>query len=140
MATVRVVIFDHVLDEMHAPGGMVYEEYRRNAREVAFLSKLDAPKRTGELAASIRMSSEGRTSRRKVSFIVRADAKHASWVHEGTYGPITPTTFPYMRVPAFPEFGARGTSPSIFRREVAGQSANPFIMNNVRYVMAPVAR
>jgi hypothetical protein len=140
MSTVRVVIFDHALDAMHAPGGMIYEEMRRNAREVAFLAKLDAPKRTGRLAASIRMSSETRTSRRRVGFVVRADAPHASWVHEGTYGPITPTTFPYMRVPAFPERGARGTSPSIFRREVAGQAAQPFMRNNLEYVMSPVAR
>lgn len=139
MATVRVVIFDAVLDEMHAPGGMVYEEYRRNAREVAFLSKLDAPVRTGTLAASIRMSPEARASRRKVGFVVRADARHASWVHEGTYGPITPTTFPFMRVPRFPEMGPRGTSPKMYRKAVAGQSANPFLMNNVRYVMKPVA-
>jgi hypothetical protein len=140
MSTVRVVIFDHALDAMHAPGGMIYEEMRRNAREVAFLAKLDAPVRTGRLAASIRMSSEGRASRRKVSFVVRADALHAGWVHEGTYGPITPTTFPYMRGPAFPEYGERGTSPKIYRREVAGQSAQPFLMNNVRYVMSPVAK
>ena len=61
-------------------------------------------------------------------------------MHEGTYGPITPNTFPYMRVPAFPEYGPRGSSPSIYRREVAGQSAQPFLMNNLEYVMAPVAR
>lgn len=140
MSTVRLVIFDHVLDEMHAPGGMVYEEYRRNAREVAFLSKLDAPVRTGALAASIRMSSESRASRRKVSFVVRADALHAGWVHEGTYGPITPTTFPYMRLPRFPEIGPRGVGPRMYRKEVAGQSANPFMLNNLEYVMRPVAR
>lgn len=133
-------MFEGALDAMFVPGGMVYDEYRENAREVVFLSQLDAPKRTGELASSIRMSSERRASRRKCGFIVRADAKHASWVHEGTYGPITPTTFPFMRLPAFPEYGARGTAPRMYRRAVAGQESNPFIMNNLRYVMGPVAR
>jgi hypothetical protein len=125
---------------MFVPGGMVYEEYRDNAREVVFLSQLDAPKRTGELASSIRMSSERRASRKKCGFIVRADAPYSSWVHEGTYGPITPTTFPFMRLPAFPEWGDRGTAPRMYRRAVAGQQPNPFIMNNLRYVMSPVAR
>lgn len=140
MSTVRLVIFDTALDAMHAPGGMVFEEYRRDAREVAFLGKLDAPVRTGTLQRSIRMSSETRAGRRKVGFIVRADARHASWVHEGTYGPITPTTFPYMRVPRFPEYGPRGTAPVMFRRVVSGQQANPFLAKNLRYVMSPVAR
>lgn len=140
MATVRVVVYDAALDAMFVPGGMVYEEYRGNAQEVTFLSKLDAPKRTIQLANSIRMSSERRASRQRCGFIVRADAPYASSVHEGTYGPITPTTFPYMRLPAFPEYGARGTAPRMYRRAVAGQEANPFIMNNLRYVMSPVAR
>jgi hypothetical protein len=105
----RVIIFESAIDAMHQPGGMVYDEMRDAAREVTFLAQLDAPKRTGQLAAGIRMASERRASRKKVGFYVRSDAPHSFWVHEGTRDQITPTTFPYMRLPAFPEMGARGT-------------------------------
>ena len=135
----RVVVFETAVDNLHRPGGMIYDEMRDAAREVSFLAKLDAPKRTGELAAGIRVASETRVSRKKVGFYVRSDAPHSYWVHEGTGPTITPTTFPYMRLPAFPEYGARGTAPRMYRRMVAGQVGQPFLTNNLRYVMAGVA-
>ena len=135
----RVIIFESAIDAMHVPGGMVYDEMRDAAREVTFLAQLDAPKRTGQLAAGIRMASERRASRKKVGFYVRSDAPHSFWVHEGTRDQITPTTFPYMRLPAFPEMGARGTAPRMYRKVVSGQVGQPFLTNNLRYVMAGVA-
>ena len=135
----RVIIFESAIDAMHQPGGMVYDEMRDAAREVTFLAQLDAPKRTGQLAAGIRMASERRASRKKVGFYVRSDAPHSFWVHEGTRDQITPTTFPYMRLPAFPEMGARGTAPRMYRKVVSGQVGQPFLTNNLRYVMAGVA-
>ena len=135
----RVIIFESAIDAMHQPGGMVYDEMHDAAREVTFLAQLDAPKRTGQLAAGIRMASERRASRKKVGFYVRSDAPHSFWVHEGTRDQITPTTFPYMRLPAFPEMGARGTSPRMYRKVVSGQVGQPFLTNNLRYVMAGVA-
>jgi hypothetical protein len=118
---------------------MVYDEAREAAREVTFLAQLDAPERTGQLRRGIRMASETRTSRRKVGFYVRSDAPHSYWVHEGTGPQIYPSTFPYMRLPAFPEYGARGTAPRMYRKVVSGQVGQPFLTNNLRYVMAGVA-
>jgi hypothetical protein len=135
----RVVVFESAVDALHQPGGMIYDEMRSAAREVAFLAKLDAPVRTGELAAGIRVASENRVSRKKVGFYVRADAPHSYWVHEGTGPQIYPSTFPYMRLPAFPEMGARGTAPRMYRKVVAGQVGQPFLTTNLRYVMAGVA-
>lgn len=136
---VRVVVFEAAVDALFVPGGMVYDETRKSAQEVAFLARLDAPVRTGELAAGIRIASETRVSRKKVGFYVRSDARHSYWVHEGTGPTITPTTFPYMRLPAFPEMGPRGTAPRMYRKVVAGQVGQPFLTTNLRYVMAGVA-
>lgn len=135
---VRVVVFESAVDAMHQPGGMIYDEMRDAAREVAFLAKLDAPKRTGELAAGIRMASERRASRKKVGFYVRSDAPYSYWVHEGT-GQIYAKSRRGMSVPAYRESGPRGVAPRRRRRTVRGQRANPFLTNNLRYVMAGVA-
>lgn len=136
----RVVVFESAVDNLHRPGGMIFEEAKSSAQEVAMLARLDAPVRTGELAAGIRIASETRLSRKKVGFYVRSDAPHSYWVHEGTGPTIVPTTFPYMRLPAFPEYGARGTAPRMYRKVVAGQVGQPFLTTNLRYVMAGVAR
>jgi hypothetical protein len=136
---VRVVVFEQAVDNLHRPGGMIYDEMRQSAGEVAMLARLDAPVRTGELAARIRIASETRVSRKKVGFYVRSDAPHSYWVHEGTGPQIYPSTFPYMRLPAFPEYGARGTAPRMYRKVVSGQVGQPFLTNNLRYVMAGVA-
>lgn len=134
---VRVVIFDAPIDAMHQPGGMVYDEFRDAAREVAFLAKLDeAPHaRTGAIVRGIRIASERRASRRKVGFYVRSDAAHSYWVHEGTRTPIT-SIRPggLMSVPAF-----KGSTMRVRRKEVRGQPGRPFLTNNLRYVMAGVA-
>lgn len=134
----RVVVFETVVDAMHQPGGMVWDTMSDAASEVAFLARLDAPKRTGELAAGIRKASEKRASRRKVGFYVRSDAPHSFWVHEGT-GQIYAKSRKGMSVPAYRESGPRGVAPRVRRRSVRGQRANPFLTNNLRYVMAGVA-
>lgn len=137
MATVRIVIFETAIHAMFQPGGMVYEETKDAAREVKFLAELDAPSRTGELRASIRIASERRASRTMVGYYVRADAPYAYFVHEGT-NDIEAAEGSYMLVPRFPEYGPRGVSPKVKRDSVAGQEANPFLANNLRYVMAKV--
>ena len=137
--TVRVVVFDTQIHAMFAPGGPVYEEARRSAQEVSMLAKLDVHSRTAQLAASIRIASETRVSRKTVGFYVRADAPHAYWVHEGTGPEIFPTTFPFMRLPAYPEMGPRGTAPRIYRKVVAGQEGQQYLTKNLRYVMSEVA-
>lgn len=139
---VRVVIFDAPIDAMHQPGGMVYDEMRDAAREVAFLAKLDlaSSSRTGDLARSIRMASERRASRRKVGFYVRADAPYAYWVHEGTRDVITSSrTGGLMSVPAYEMRGPKPHQPRVRRKAVKGQPGKQFLSNNLRYVMAGVA-
>lgn len=137
MATVRIVVFETAIHAMFQPGGMVYEEARESAREVAFLGALDAPSRTGELAASIRIASERRASRTMVGYYVRADAPYAYYVHEGTDDIYADGD--YMLVPKFPEYGARGVSPKVQRTEVAGQEGQPFLRVNLEYVMSRVS-
>lgn len=137
MATVRIVIFETAIHAMFQPGGMVYEEAKESAQEVAFLAKLDAPKRTLELANSIRIASERRASRTMVGYYVRADAPYALYVHEGT-DDIKAAEGSYMLVPRWPEYGPRGVAPKVARDSVAGQPATPFLSNNLRYVMSRV--
>lgn len=98
---IRVVIWEASIIQMHAPGGMVDRWTRKAAEETAALAKAVAPKRSGDLARSIRVWSETRTSRKVVGYYVRANVrtrpsphwKHATpyalYVHEGTQGPIT---------------------------------------------------
>lgn len=135
MAGVRVVVFESTIHRMFQPGGMVYDEASSAAREVAFLARLDAPSRTGELAGSIRVASERRASRTTVGFYVRADAPYAYFVHEGTSDIYSED----MSVPKYPEWGARGWSPRVIRDEVSGQASQPFLRINLEYVMSRVS-
>lgn len=138
MAGIRIVVFDTAIHAMFQPGGMVYEEARESAQEIAFLARLDAPSRTGELAASIRIASERRASRTMVGFYVRADAPYAYYVHEGT-SDIFAGEMGYLLVPAYPEMGPRGVAPKVVRDSVAGQDSQPFLSTNLEYVMSRVS-
>jgi hypothetical protein len=135
VAGIRIKVFETAIHAMFQPGGIVYEEARESA-------KLDAPSRTGELAASIRVSSERRATRKMVGFQVRADAPYAYWVHEGVDHPIHPQGL-FMIVPRFPEYGPRGPrtldNPLMEKRyEVEGQPSQPFLRQNLEYVMSRV--
>lgn len=137
----RVVVFESQIDLMHQPGGIIHDEMRDAAREIAYLAKIDeAPHaRTGAIVKGIRVASETRVSRKKVGFYVRSDAAHSYWVHEGTRAAITPTMSRTMSVPAYEMRGPKPHEPRVRRKVVQGQPGRPFLTNNLRYVMAGVA-
>lgn len=143
----RVIIFEPVIDMWHQPGGMVNEEFRKASRETTRSAKVRAPKRTTELASSIRSRNQ-LGGRKKVRFIVAADAPYAYYVHEGTgaYGStgriFIHSTRPggMMKVPVRREPGPRNVEPRKLRAFVEGQKSNPFLRDAAQEVFAPVIR
>jgi hypothetical protein len=114
------VVYDSKITAMNAPGGNVYRYTHHKTEATMLLAKALAPKRSGRLAGGIRKDVR-QTSRDRVVGRVRSTARHSTWVHEGTHGPIVPTSGTYMRLRPG---GGYGFS---MRKVVRGQSANPFL-------------
>lgn len=117
------------------PGGAVYEATKRAAEEAVKLAKQEAPKRTGGLADSIEY--------RIVSTPTKVIADIGAGRGVGANGT------PYLDVMRYVTFGTTGpirsTTPGkkmrlqgggavIYRDEVAGQAANPFLITAVRQI------
>lgn len=79
-----------------------------------------APTRSGELRSSHRSRIRGLNQYAAFAEIENT-AEHASWVHDGTTGPILPHG-DYLWVPR-----ARGSIWRVRRESVAGQRANPWL-------------
>lgn len=126
----RVVVYDSKIDAMNFPGGMVHEYTRDRTRTAADLSRAFAPKRSGALAKSVHYTVRPRTS--SVVGRVSADARHATWVHEGTLDktPITATGGGLMYLPAGGGYSARRL------RAVRGQRAQPFLVEGMQAALA----
>lgn len=132
-----VVTIDEVrLESEFAESGQVGRWGSSVQREVVLEGKLEAPKRTTELANSIHAA--GALRRRfGLERIIRVDAEYAAFVHEGTSGPIFPKHGRVLLVPAH-----RGGLPMrqggddiVERQSVRGQTANPFLTRAGRTVM-----
>lgn len=128
-ATVRVVVYDSRINAMALPGGQVYRFIRKKANWAQIFSKMEAPKRTGRLASSIRVRMEPRAHGNVVGYVT-AETYYATWVHEGTRSPIFPHG-DFLWVPKFPHSTLR-----VHRESVRGQSANDFLFRGLARAMA----
>lgn len=132
MATthVDVIVYDSAITAMVYPGGLVWRWANQKSRRVATLAKANAPKRTGQMAASI-SSYYVRSERDQVEVGVSADSP-AAWVHEGTARNGTGYIYPdgrFLRLPA--EAG----HPVTYLRRVRGQAAQPFLEDALEAVI-----
>lgn len=125
---VRVVVYDSRIEAMSMPGGDVYRYANEKARRAAAFAKEIAPKRTGHLAATIRHDT--RHVRHGAVGRVRATARYAIYVHEGTHGPILPHGS-FLWVPKSRGSRLRRRMPS-----VSGQRPQPFLLEGLRLSMA----
>lgn len=116
---VRVVVYDSRLDAFTLPGGDVYRYTQEKTRRAAVYAQMFAPVRSGALKASIRTDVRGLTS--STVGRIRATARHAQWVHEGTDDIIYPEG-EFLWVPV-----AKYATKRRKRDFVRGQRANPFL-------------
>lgn len=134
-STVTVVVYDSVITAMSLPGGMVWRYGFQKARRTATLARAGAPKRTGQMAASIDAEYEG-SERDSATMRVSADAP-ALWVHEGTQGsnPDEKNIKPrgkYLRLSPGGGYGV------VYAKAVRGQKAQPFLTDALEAVIRTV--
>lgn len=134
---VVVHVYEPVLEGEFAAPGQVGRWATRVQREMAAEAKLEAPKRSFELANSIRAAGALKVGRFALRRIIAADAGHAGFVHEGTTGPIFPKHGRFLLVPTNPgDLPLRLGGHNITERDfVRGQTANPFLTRGARTVL-----
>lgn len=145
-SSVSIVIYDSAITAMNMPGGMVNTYFKDKGSKAAAFAKEMAPKRTGELARSVRRE-KVQWSRTRVHVRVSARAKHAIWVIKGT-GPWisvddTAEGFFYMprrkNSPHYRRyyFDVRGQDPNNFLERAAAAAARSPYMRGARLVGNP---
>jgi len=122
MAIVKVVtVYQAAIRSELAPGGDVNKFVKMANREVYAEAVATAPVRTGNLKDS-------HVNAGVLVHGLRAEARvnnvspHAEWVHDGTTGPIGPTSHQFLKLPA-----GRNARGFIYLRSVRGQRANPWL-------------
>lgn len=129
MADIRVVVYDSGIAAMSLPGGDIYRWTRQRRERVERLTRLNAPKRTGRMARSVRGNYIPRSPTR-IHMEVHVETEYALYVHEGVPGWIIAKSPGGMNLPAWPPHRAKWGLPA-----VRGQRANPFAANALREVM-----
>lgn len=143
--TVRVDLHHaQIRNFLYSPSGPIVRGVRRWAQEVRQVAIVNAPKDTGQLAASSVV--EMNTHPGFVVGVISFRARHAIWVHEGTgiYGPRgRPITARGRGMLRFPNrrgaVGSRGGQPRpyVYVRSVRGQPGQPFLVYALYLVMLP---
>lgn len=129
---IRIVVHQSKIVGMHLPGGDIHRYVDALTDRTVQFAKIGAPKRTWKLTNSIRKEIDMRgAAAGRLTGRVRADAKYAKYVHEGTTGPITPKNGLWLSVPAYP-----GATRTKAKKSVRGQRANPFLEDALRQAMA----
>lgn len=126
----RFTVDSNGIDQLFATGREVWRYMALMGTEHLNAAIAFAPARSGTLKASHYpvpiMTPEGRRGWR---YTIRNDAPYATYVHEGTTGPIMAygdyLSVPIFRGSAFPRFKAR---------YVAGQTANPWMMRALDFI------
>lgn len=134
MATrIYVRVYDSRIKALNAPGAPVGRYIHRKGDTIQRYARIQAPKRSGNLARSINLGALTWRGHRS-SIEVSANASYAKYVHEGTYGPIYPRKSKYLRVPA--AHSITGVKMKrVNRKYVAGQHAQPFLREALAFVM-----
>lgn len=127
MSRVRVRIHDRMIDEFTLPGGMVYTFMDQATDTVVTLAREYAPRRSGDLAASV-YKAVTPLPRRHWQGTIGARAPYALFVHEGTTGPIyaRPAFGPDGKVRLMPVGKTQGVI-TAFTAPVDGQPSQPFL-------------
>lgn len=141
---VKVRLDNAALARLTLPGGMVSRRIDRISGEIALLARLNAPKRTGRLAASIE-SGQRFANQYGCTFRVKAGASYASYVLHGTGGRANVIRPGFIRDPLgrFAQGGRGwfhlppgGGYPWVWTRKVHGQNANDFLGRAAKEVLA----
>lgn len=143
VGSVRVVLNEGGF--MRVNTGPVLGHVRDIAQTGASLGRATSPKRTGELARSIR-ATPGSANQFGAFASIRIGAKHAQYVMYGTVGPITANgrlmTLKTMNPRLLPPVGrgspyfTRGAHNVTHALSVRGQRPNPFMQTALRVAMA----
>lgn len=129
MAVSRVKVYDLEIEKMFRRNGEVGRYQRDLRRDMKTEAIRQSPKRSGDIARSHSDGGSLMSGRLRSRGYIRNSSGHASFVHEGTSGPIRPKTARFLRLP--PGAG----HPAIYARSVAGQAANPWIARAARTVL-----
>jgi len=147
----RIRLNEAELARVNYTGGMVSTRVGILAEQIATAARVYAPKRTGRMVLSID-TEKGYARRTGCSFRVTVDVPYARYVLRGTYGPIHAK----LRRDAFGRFSGAGVDsrgrrtenrkrmpvgrsqggPETWAREVSGQTANDFLSEAARDVLA----
>jgi hypothetical protein len=139
MARDRVTVYYSRISGIFKPGGEIFGEMRKMGNYNALVAKKIAPKRTGNLAESIKIPVPVTPSGMyDCRYTVRARTPYALYVSLGTTGPITakngallwvrPRPHPwYSWKPQFASV-AHGRTP---RFSVQGQAANSYLQRSL---------
>lgn len=125
----RVTIYDRNLDLLFLPGGDAWKWMEEVGREHLAMALIEAPRRTGALASQHNLALT--PYKRGVRYSVGNYADYAKFVHDGTIGPIVATGGGFLG-PLTPW----GPFPGGYIREASGQTANPWIENAAKIVLA----
>jgi hypothetical protein len=117
----RYRVYDSRIASEFVPGGDVWEFNKKVTREIRDMAIVLAPMgTTGTLKRSHKMNVLPIGSFHAQGLITN-DARHASWVHEGTDGPITTPSGGRMRFMAYYGY-------LTFPKSVRGQKAQPWLI------------
>lgn len=121
VTTYRVEVLHRNVASQFLRGGQGYRFMDRLRLAMHRACVNDAPSRTGGLKAAHRSFARGRNGYR-TDVRIENLAEHSSWVHNGTTGPIFPTTANFLLVPI-----AKGATRRHRRASVQGQEAQPWM-------------
>lgn len=116
---VRVVVFDEVL---YPKGGLVGDWMAGMTNQFTNFARIAAPFRTGHLKASIKGASH-QIGLRQVEGTISASASYATFVHDGTHGPIVSRSGKRLG-----PMGPHGLHTTLYADSVRGQRSQPFLL------------
>lgn len=158
-----VRIHEHEVQEFINPGGEVYDEIHKVAKNTRRASWGYINSRTGKLKGMIQVNRPSRTGAFELRALVFTRTSYAIYVHEGTAGNgagyITPKHGRYLAVPRHRQgpgtgnpsggtlrrmwknsqarkYNKMGSKPYFTTEKIHGQKANPFLRKGMEDAMA----
>lgn len=139
----RIIVYKNEIDRAFLPGGSVYKNMRRIGLFNEAVAKSIAPKRTGNMAAQIKLHVLPHR-RYQFFYVVRSPAPYTEYVLGGTTGPIYANggkllwvrPKPYSNFIWKKQFASmHGRTPMFW---VRGQKANNFLGRSLDFTMDKV--
>lgn len=129
-------VHEREVQEFIEPGGEAYELLHNTLQSAGKHARRFAPVRTRKLRNNIYVSQVQRDGPYKGSGTVAANVKYAWFVHNGTTGPIRSKSGKKLKV----HLGPRESGSVVFRKQVRGQAAQPFLKRGLDVAMAENVR